>query len=225
MTFLIFAEAYRGGRRGPAVPVLVGVLVLCLVGNAVRLVTNADGLADRAEEVGSQIAMIELAGEAANPGFRPVFAEPVGSTDIVAAAGPLNEFADEHGSLGMSVDEVKALTPRLRADADFILARALDLVAVPAPEDAGEVGECRTEEGGSRVPLPPGAYVLRAPDDDGAGPLRLGRFGDRAETQVGEVGPDPVVFGIAEDERAGDDPWFTEAEGALEICATGGAAG
>jgi hypothetical protein len=216
MTFLVFAEAYRGGRGGRAVPFVVGVLALCLVGNAIRLVVNSDGLADRADEVGSQLAMVELAGDAGDPTFRPIFADPVGSNDIVASAGDVVAFSEEIGPLGMSVDEVKELSPELRADADFILARALRLGTAPFT-DSEDLGACRTEDAGTRVPLPPGIYAVRSTDGEGR-PLRFGRFGESASVKVGESGPDRVVFGIVEDERAAADPWFTDLDGPLEIC-------
>ena len=216
MTFLVFAEAYRGGRGGRAVPFVVGALMLCLVGNSIRLVVNSDGLADRADEVGSQLAMIELAGEAGDPTFRPIFADPVGSDDIVASAGDIVAFDEEVGALGMSVEEVKELSPELRAEADFILARALLLGIAPFPEDE-DPGSCRTEDAGTRVPLPPGVHVVRATDGEGR-PLRLGRFGESASVKVGETGPDPVVFGIVGDELATSDPWFADLDGPLEIC-------
>ncbi len=217
MVFLILAESYRGERFGRrATTVLAVVLLACLGGNLARLIHNSDGLADRAEMVQADLAMIELAGPAANPGFQSQVAGPPASPDIVAPAGELNDFTDRYGSLGFTLDEVRALPSGERADADFVLVGALAVLALDADEAVLEnAADCRDVEGGFE--LAPGASVLRPTSDEEA-PLSIGRFGAEPTVVVGQPATGSATL-INLPEDAAEEPWQATSEVPLEVCA------
>ena len=216
MVLLIFAEAYRRERISPrARTILLVVFLACLGGNLARLIYNADGLGDRAAAVQTDLAMIELAGDAADPGFQPQVVGPPASPDIVAPAGELNEFVAEHGSLGYSLDEVRDLTAKDRSDADFVLLRALKAEAVPV--DAGirdAATDCREEEG--EFELAPGVSSLEPEGDEGA-TLEIARFGGTPSVAAGELAAGTVsIINLVSDDAP--DPWRARVDAPLEVC-------
>lgn len=219
LLLLLLAEAFRGQRpAGRLVTVLVAVFAVALVGNVARLAYSVGGLTERAERVEAQLASIRIAGEAANPDFRPQSVAPRGSKDIVATAGPLNEFMRAHGRLGLSDEELGAQPEDVRADADFTLASALGVAAVPVPADElGEVRRCESAasaEGDVELP-----FGLLRMSGDGEGELLLGRFADSATVPVGPIANGtPSVLVLPDDEAPGE-PWFAAGAPGLSACA------
>ena len=217
MVLLVFAEAYRGERFSPrARTALIVVFLACLGGNLARLIYNSDGLADRAVAVQTDLAMIELAGDAANPGFQPQVAGPPASPDIVAPAGELNDFADRYGSLGLTLDEVRDLPSGARDDADFVLVAALNTLALGVDDAVLETAtDCEDVEGGFE--LSAGTSVMRPTSDEEA-PLSIGRFGDKPTIVVGQpaVGAATLINLPTDD---AEEPWRAKSAVPLEVCA------
>lgn len=222
MVMLIVAEAIRGERlRGGAMKGVVIFFAACVAANAIRLAYGADGLTDRARAVGSQVAMIELAGGAAQPTVSPRSIGPPASRDVASPASAINGFAERYGPIGMSLDEVRDQSDRLRENADLVLSRALGLVAIPTTKSLrGATSHCRDFGGDPAEPerfaLPPGIHLIRVV----SGPsqtLPLGRFGDQPTVPVGElVQGQSAVIGLPSD--AAPDRWFAEARSQVEVC-------
>jgi hypothetical protein len=216
MALLVFAEAYRRERISPrARTILLIFFLACLAGNVARLVYNADGLSDRAAAVQADLAMIELAGANANPGFQPQVEGPPASPDIVAPAAEVNGFAAEHGSLGFTLEEVRALEPKERRDADFVLLRALNAEAVPVDQailDAAS--DCREVEG--EFELDPGVSSFEPDGEEGA-TLTIGRFGGRPSVAGGELAPGTVaIINLAADDAP--EAWLAKTDAPVEVC-------
>lgn len=224
MVFLVLAESFRGERlRGRALTGVLAVLGICLIGNVIRLGDNAAGLTNLAQGVGTQIAMVELAGASANPQFIISTVTPRGSGDVVVSSLAINDFADENGSLGFSLDKVSEQEAKVRADADFVLANATALTAAPVPADSAEsISDCVDFEGDESAParfeIPPGINVIR--QQSGADvPLLVGRFGDEATVPLGTLSEEtPLGFGLLEDDATAERPWFGTAAASVQLC-------
>lgn len=225
MVFLILAEAYRGERlNGRSLTIFVAVFAACLGGNVARLIYNGDGLTERADVVRTQLAMIELAGGEENPGFRPQAEGPPGSPDIVAPAAELNDFTDRYGSLGFSLDEVRGQPAAIREDADFVLARALNMLPLPVDESVQEATTGCEDVTGSpedptRFELLEGTTLLRAQAEGEGEPLVLGRFGEEPTVGIG-VGelPSGTPLAVVLSPDAASEPWFADVSAPLEVC-------
>lgn len=224
MVFLVLAESFRGERlRGRALAAVLAVLALCFAGNVARLVDNAAGLTRLAERVGTQIAMVELAGASANPQFIISTLAPRGSGDVVVSSNVINDFANEYGSLGFSLDEVSEQAPKVRADGDFVLANAIAAAAAPVPvESAESIPDCVVFEGDEAAParfeIPPGINVIRLQSGSGV-PLLIGRFGDEATVPLGTLTEEtPLGFALPEDDATADRPWFGTVAASVQLC-------
>ncbi len=222
LVVLIAAEAFRGARIGlRGAKVLIVVLAVAIIGNGLRLGFGADRLTGQVAEVQAQIAMVEVAGESATSTFFPASVAPRGSDLFLASAGSIQEFVSNVGPLGFTLPEVRVQSEAVRADADFVLARAERLVAVPAGVlELGLNRACTTIGTGSagrvHVPLGPGVQVVRQLEGP-AQPLLVGRFADSASVQIGTLDPEADVI-IAIPSDAAPDRWFTTFTGRVRIC-------
>ena len=106
-----------------------------------------------ATNVQAQLGVLELAGEAANPGFVPRGAAPEGR-DVAIDAARYLALVEATGSLGFSSAELSAEQPSIRAGADLGLARAEGLLAVPVQPASPDSGELRAPDVGDRRPGP-----------------------------------------------------------------------
>ncbi len=135
MLVLIAAEALRS--RGIPVrwrrPLLVawGVALAC---NVSLLFYEIPGFDDDAADVQAQVAMIELGGERVPPTLQVRELEPPASRHIPSPAAALDQFTDEIGPLGFTLDEVRAQPEDVRLGADFVLVRSLGDHGVPGAE-------------------------------------------------------------------------------------------
>ena len=166
MLVLIAAEALRS--RGIPVrwrrPLLVawGVALAC---NVSLLFYEIPGFDDDAADVQAQVAMIELGGERVPPTLQVRELEPPASRHIPSQAAALDQFTDEIGPLGFTLDEVRAQPEDVRLGADFVLVRSLAITAFPVPkEDIPGSTECQTfrpgDDGYTDIELQPGANFL-----------------------------------------------------------------
>lgn len=225
MLFLIAAEALRGVRfsRSVALAVLAAFGV-CWAINLVRLEAGADRLTAEANEIEAQLGALELAGDAAVPTFQVRSVEPRGNRQIAISTLAYLDLVEEIGSLGIDEQELLARPPQVRADSDFVMARALGLLAVPAPEAGPESpGACRELAASTRFELPPGGHLIKL-DRGGPETLTLGRFGDAASAPVGAVGSAGYSALLIPPDGAST-VWFAELGEPATICDGGAAEG
>jgi hypothetical protein len=156
-----------------------------------------------------EFAMLDLAGERADPDFDPG-ARPFAGAGL--PSGPYLRAADRIGPLGLSLDELRTLPPSLRARADQVLGLAYGLSARAARH--AELGSCR-RIGSDSIRLPPGGAGFRGSRDRGE--LALARFSDTGVVKVGPPDRDePVVVEIPQD-SAGD-LWRAFAPPGTRVC-------
>ena len=215
MLVLIAAEALRS--RGIPVrwrrPLLVawGVALAC---NVSLLFYEIPGFDDDAADVQAQVAMIELGGERVPPTLQVRELEPPASRHIPSPAAALDQFTDEIGPLGFTLDEVRAQPEDVRLGADFVLVRSLAITAFPVPkEDIPGSTECQTfrpgDDGYTEIELQPGASFLELVRDAGdpGSPLLLGRFADVASVPVGTLTRGQEL-GLLLPDDAATEPWI-----------------
>ena len=222
MIALIAAEATRGVRLARGAAIALALLAFLSLGaNAVRLARAATTLTDQTEAAGAQVAMVELAGESAAPLFTPRSVAPRGSAQVAVPAVSLQAFAAEVGSPGLSLDEVREQPEAVREDADFVLARALQLIAV-YPVRKSDGSNCRSiAEGAVRIPLPAGTVTLHPSGGAGNQPLVLGRFASEATVEVGRLGQGSGT-GLAIPPDSAPEAWFADVQGPVRVCSARG---
>ena len=222
MLVLIAAEALRGktiGRRGALV--LVAISCLAVAGNGLRLALTGDELTDQHERVQTQLAMVELAGGAATPTFAPRSVVPRGSEHIAVPARSIIAFAEDTGPLGFTLERVREQDESVREDADFVLARAIGLTALPSSSlEIEQATSCRTFPAGpgteAAIQLDPGIDVLRL-EQGSSQPLLLGRFADSASVPIGELSQGAEVTVTLSSDAAAE-TWFATVSGTLRVC-------
>ena len=208
MLMLIGVELARGWRPSRrAVWTVAAVASLCVAFNVVRLFLGTEDLTREADEVGAQLAALEVAGDLVPEDFQP-------GDGIIARAGPLRDLVAEYGSLGMAPAELAEQPEDIRASADFVLVRSLGVLALSSPV-AGR--DCRSVADPSLFELPPGTSVV-APS--AGGQLRLGRFADRPTVVAGLLVPGRASIVALPAGEAGEG-WIAAAPGPIEVCRPG----
>jgi hypothetical protein len=228
---LVAAGAATGVRFGTAgMIVIYCVAAISVATNVVLLRDGAGQLRDAyAPTVRAELAGLELAGSGANPGFDLTGTGTGSGADIAFASiaeiglAPTRaylEAADRYGALGLSVAELRAAEPAVRARADAALVGALDLEIVPTPAPAAR-RSCRDLEpgpdGSVSFQLPSGGALLEA--RGAAGSANLRRFGDPASAiEVGRLVPgQPGILRVPP--HAASDPWLGSASTtSVRIC-------
>jgi hypothetical protein len=161
-------------------------------------------------------AMIELAGDNADPSFVPAANLPDVSGTMWIGAGEFQKFARQVGPLAsMPIATLRAEGDELRTAADRVLAGVLDLRLTPAARPGR--GPCVRVRPGGQGELPPGTFILRSPR---SAPVRLGRFGDAPAASVGEVPANGYSRMTIPSDRLAGVPWLLGNEGsaALAVC-------
>lgn len=232
---LVAFEAVRGLRWTRAA--LITLYLVAGIGLATNIALLRDVGAKLRNEttpaVRAAFAGLDLAGDAADPGFNPAdeldpaSPGPVEVTSALAAVesrgySPTGAYLDavaRYGELGYSEAEVRGLEPELRASTDAFLAGALDLGlrATAAPDSNARCREARPSPGEAiTAPLPPGGALLSAVA--ASGPVTIGRFADQPEVPVGTLTPGQfAVLEVPSDEIA--EPWTVSMPGArLFVC-------
>lgn len=215
---LVAAEAARGVKLGRSA--IVAVYAVAAISVATNIALLRDGAADfrgLSDNRRATLTAVELGGEV-GPGVVDSLVGPVmqetGQGNV--ATGYL-EAARRFGSPALSVEELRSQPDGVRARADAALAANLELALEPV---AGPARGCRRVEGtrgtGTEVELPRGGAVLRA--SEGPVPVRLRRFADSLEPEVGELEvATPSELAIPPDGEA--DPWHAWTPASeLEVC-------
>jgi hypothetical protein len=225
MLVLIAAEALRS--RGIPLrwrrPLLVAWAV-ALVCNVSLLFYEIPGFDDDAATVQAQLAMIELGGDRVPPTLQVRELDPPASPHVPSPAAALDQFTDEIGPLGFTLDEVRSQPESVRLGADFVLVRSLQITAFPVPKDGIPAATgCRTFRPGddayTDIELRPGASFLELVRDAGepGAPLLLGRFADVASVPVGTLTRGRELGLLLSDDAAAE-PWSARASGRVRAC-------
>jgi hypothetical protein len=224
LVLLVTVDALRGLRLHQATVVAIFVvLAIALPASLFHLVDARGYLSDDSREMKTQLRMIELAGQNADPAYVPgLESSDASPLQLIISAGAYLDTVDRVGSWAYSTEEVKAQENETREAADVVLATALrlELEPIDSPRDADG---CRTvepdEEGVVKSELPPGGAVLEASE---GGDVLLGRFGDEPSASVGSAtGGSAYALEIPED--AATEEWVVSVASAapVTICSPG----
>lgn len=225
LVLLIAVEAARGARPGRRAGVaLAAAAAIAVAGNAIHIGEARTFLRAYSTEARAQLAMVELAGPAAIPGFSPHDVASPGSNFLSLPARYHNDMVRRYGSFAFTPGELERQEPATRSDADLVLARALGLVALPIPDarPLQAVSACRRQapgDGSTGFPLRRRVNMLRL-EQPGEGPLLLGRLGDVPTVPVGSLSDSRYSALLLPRGEAGRG-WTAAAEGPVEVCASG----
>ena len=222
MVLLIVAARVRGVRpTRSAVAVLLALCSVSLVLNLAHLVRSADSFRAAAAEVQAQLGVLEMAGKGADPAFVPNDSGlPVARPVVAVSAGRYLEFVDAVGSLGFSSDELSNQPESVRATADFVLARAEGLIAVPDWPVSPNPSDCdrKAARTGSpaRFGLAEGITVLRLTTAGPPQQLVVGRFA-LPTVPVGPLDAESFAAVVVRRDHA-PRPWIAEVAASVDVC-------
>jgi len=213
------ADAIRFTRLGLAA--LFGVCVLSIAANLELLRAGERFLRNYSTVVRADLAMAELAGNRADPDFKPLRDAPLGEF-INAPISSHLVLVDEFGPIGFSPSELGAQDEPVREAADRVLANAYGLrltkPANPPPLESCRVVRPRRPSGPIVTELPAGGAAFLARGSGGA--VSVGRFGSVGAAEVGGVSPGrTAVLPIPTD--SAPQPWRAAMTGpsSIEVCA------
>jgi hypothetical protein len=184
---LIAAETLRG-MRIPRLAVMAAAVVsgAAVVGGLSLLYReHREHWKPATDHIRSYLAVVEIAGEGARPGFLVSFPPAVEIPDRTYLAA-----VRAHGSPAFSESELEARPDAIRVNADRTLAAVLGLALSPA-SGAGPTARCRTvratANGHTGLTLRRGALLS---DEGGPGvEVLLGRFSDGLPVDLGALAP------------------------------------
>ena len=216
---LVATDAFRDVRFSPGgLAVLFGVVGFSLVGNLALLRAGSDYFQAYSSELGTDLAMIEVARATVAPDFAPRRAIVDGKS--VIAAGEYLEAVGRFGSPALDLADVRREPGRIRAAADFELGRIYRPHAVPAPDVRGAACKRVRAAPGRPVTFNAQAGSSTLMRITGAAPAKIGlkRFGDKFVVGAGKVSPGtPATLNLPAD--AAPDPWQVEVQVAtIVVC-------
>jgi hypothetical protein len=175
LVILIAADSVRKQLSNRTAAVLFVLVALALPANVDQLLKERDQDTFHVDAVTSKIdfGVLDLARAYVDPDYvisaDPVVAEAGGGLLLGLPAGAYLEAAEQNGSIGYSLDQIRGLPEEKRATADAALARALDLSLQPAGP-AGAGASCRsvaaTSDAPAAVQLPFGRTLFHVPRQD-----------------------------------------------------------
>jgi hypothetical protein len=218
---LVATDAARGIRFSKlGLAALFAACAISLATNAALLRDAGASIRDRSISARAQFTVLELARGHVDPGF-------AGITNLwifreATPAGPYFEVVDNYGSLGLSLPELETQSEGVRAQADQVLASALELRLQPS--FGGPAAGCRElgtrgEDGPIGFELPPGGASLRV-RAKGPAPVALGRFGTSPSAELGSLSPGEMTL-LRVSTDSSPKPWRASVAGAssVEVCA------
>jgi hypothetical protein len=210
---------------------LVTVFVVAAAGVATNLILLRDGsdtLRAVATATEADFGALELAGQAADPGFSPdgsttgsipsAFALSAVRATGAPPTGSYLEAVERYGSIGTDPAQLATLDESGRARVDTLLARATGLAAQPL-EPGTEPDGCvaLAEAPATQLELAPGETAVVAAGGQAA-TVELRRFAESAAVEVGEVGPGAAAT-IVVPADAAPQPWRLSSPDDLRVCA------
>jgi hypothetical protein len=226
LLLLVAADALRDRRPGAlALGLLAGVVALSVPWNVAKLQDGGDYLAQDAKLTRGEFAMLELAGERADPEYRSAFdfqSRGVGSSPYLVMTPPdYFDAAARIGSLADPLDEIRGEDIFLRTVDDVVLARALALGIEPAAAPPDERRCVVAEQVPGAVQAPPQGLLVQALEPDVA--LALSRFAtDFPALQMGRVAEGDWVRVSPPGTDAAPEPWRVFYDGRIRACTLAG---
>ena len=221
LLMMVGAELARGVRTTRISVVVVGLLtVAAVVGNLPRTHDSRAYLDDYAKRMRSDMEVIDLAGRHVDPAFTPNLDVPGVAPDAeVLNAGPWEEAVARYGSPAYSIPVLRKQAETVRAEADQVSARALQLTLTPtrAKGDCERIPAATTAAG---FALPAGGATLipAAPTS-----VDLRRWADEFSVSLGQIDSGrATALRIPPD--ASRVPWEAKLEpaGTVELCSRRG---
>jgi len=211
---LVATDAFRDIRFSPrGIAVLYGIVTFSLVGNIALLRAGSEYLQSYSEELGADLAMIEVASARVPTGFPPSRSVVDGIPQITA--GDYLAAVGRFGSPAPALSEVRQASARVRWIADIELGRIYKVRTAPAPGARGVRCERRSASPGRPVTfeLPAGTTTLLRIAGDSKAKARVGlrRFGDQFSVGAGGIAPRaPATLSLPADNAP--DPWHAEVQ-------------
>jgi hypothetical protein len=226
MVLLVIADALRGTRISPwALAGVFALVAFAIPANVEKMIEgrNASLPIDRVS--GVEFGMLDLVrDEGIDPGYSPATEKRViefgGGLFVPLSAGDLYRSEDGYGSLGYSLEEVRAQEPFYRqvADATLVGALKLRLEKTNRPADAASCPSVieAAPENPLYFDLEAGGALLGSRTGE-AVKVELSRFGDDPGIPVGELGPHRwATLRIPVD--AAPDVWRARVDGPVYVC-------
>jgi hypothetical protein len=222
---LLPAAAAEGGRVQLAVVgILFAIVALAIPGNIAKLNDGRRYQLSDGEVGRTEYAMLELASEHVNPGYKPSrdrATQSVGPVPLVGlSAGQYLPWAGRRGSIGYSLAEIRDQDEQIHQVADVVLADALRLGVRPSgpPRDLSDCQRGRPKPGKRAVvDVPRGGALMRSVGGRSL-PLEVRRFAN-TQPNVG-VGRVPArgwaKLRISAD--AASDTWQALTAAPIEVC-------
>ena len=228
LLLLVAGDAARQWRPTGGAIALVAVLVaIALPANIAKLFDGGDYLARDKTLTHTEFAMLELAGENADPAYVSAYdpaARAVGSSPALVMTPPVYvEAAQRIGSLASSLDAVQDANVFVRRVDDVVLAGLFDIDLAGAPAGPARSAACRrTRVSPGVIELPPGGALLRASGTPAA--VGISRFAPEAPSVgLGHVNSrDWSQLRIpADGGRPEGPPWLLFFDAPLRVCTLG----
>jgi hypothetical protein len=226
MVFLVAADALKGLAIRPLATVAVfGVIALALPANIAKYYDGRRLQLNDAAATKNEVAMLELARQRVEPGYVPSHDEKVvekgGGVSVPLPAVDYFRAADEFGSIGASLAEVRAEPLLFREVADATLVGANRLQLSQASRPASLAG-CEEIDATAMQPiyfeLPAGSAALLGSFGDEPAEVKVNRFAtDGLGIPIGQLEPEEwSVLKVPPDTAA--DPWRVIVFGPTYFC-------
>lgn len=212
---LIAAEVMRGIRPGGRALMAGGVVCLAAALGGMALLEREYRKEWRpaGDAIRSHLAGVEIAGDAATPGYVVAF-----GASVKAPVTAYLDAVEENGPAGWSESELMTRSQEDKSDVDASVAAALGLELREA--GTGVSGDCPVL-GTTGLELAPGLYQV-SNEGSTAVELFVGRFSRGYPVEVGELDPAAAAsLTIPPDQSSV--PWHIVlgSEGTVRICSTG----
>lgn len=218
------AASGRIGRRMTAGAIVVALLALPANIAQLRSGHETDVLHHDAGVSRAEFAMLELAGNRADPEYvasaDPNVTAVGGGLFIGIPAGAYLRSVERNGSPAFDLAELRAQPEELRKIADITLADAIGLQATVArrPLDAARcpIVSPQPGSGSASFPLPPGRTVF---GPAGRRPVKLGlrRFADEESGELEEI-PPSAWRSLEIPRDAAEEPWRAVIDASARVC-------
>jgi hypothetical protein len=215
---LVATDALRGvalSSRG--LTVLFGVTAFGLIGNVALLRAGGEYLRGYASQIGTDLAMVEVASASVPPDLVPALARV--DDEPLIDAGTYLTAVRRFGSPARTLAEVKKEPAWIREAADVELGRIYRPTLSTTPRRGTHCARINAAPGQPvSFAIPPGSTArIRIPPGSPAG-VSLRRFGDRFSVGAGSLSPETMAA-LSLPADAAPDPWRAEVQvPSLTVC-------
>jgi hypothetical protein len=222
LVLLAFADGLRGARWSlAAIVALFVVVALSIPANVAKYYDGRRLQLNDAQTTKVEVAMLNLARQTVEPGYTPAVDPPViekgGGLYAPLPAAEYFRAGDEHGTLGESLDAVRAEPLQFREIADATLAQADRLALQPAtkPGSTSDCSVASTEPTYFRMPK--GGMLLGSKSGEPV-EVVVARFAlDGAGFRIGQLEPG-TWSSLQAPADADPEPWRVLVKGPAYVC-------